>query len=126
MNNSMECIDKIATSQETDTKTTNNEIDINLNIINTNNEERIIYKIIKKKDVSKEKIVKKVKIVDKIEIVNIESYKTYNLENTVDGFDFSQEENEANDENKKNETSKNDDKKKKRGGVNVTCSCIII
>ena len=70
---------------------------------------------------------KKVKIIDNIEIIDVECWKKYNLEQTVDdNIEDYLEEIERNEElnNKKSKNSNN--KRTKSKTENVTCSCVLI
>ena len=70
---------------------------------------------------------KKVKIIDNIEIIDVECWKQYNLEQTVDdNIEDYLEEIERNEElnNKKPKNSNN--KRSKSKTENVTCTCVLI
>ena len=70
---------------------------------------------------------KKVKIIDNIEIIDVECWKKYNLEQTVDdNIEDYLEEIERNEEVNNKKPKNNNNKRTKSKTENVTCTCILI
>ena len=73
------------------------------------------------------KISKKVKIIDNVEIIDVECWKKYNLEQTVDdNIEDYLEEIERNEELNNKKPKNNNNKRTKSKTENVTCTCILI
>ena len=69
---------------------------------------------------------KKVKFSQDVEYIDVECWKKYNYENTVnENFDDIQDDEDDNDEKKKNE-KKNKDNEKNKKKDNIVCTCNVI
>jgi len=70
---------------------------------------------------------KKVKIIDNIEIINVECWKKYNMEQTVDdNIEDYLEEIERNEELNNKKPKNINNKRSKSKTENVTCTCVLI
>ena len=71
---------------------------------------------------------RKVKFNDKIEFIEVECWKSYNLEQTADeNFDaFFMDGEKEDKENKDNKNKEDKNKKRNKDKGNISCTCIII
>ena len=78
-------------------------------------------------DFNSKKNSKKVKIIDNIEIINVECWKKYNMEQTVDdNIEDYLEEIERNEELNNKKPKNINNKRSKSKTENVTCTCVLI
>ena len=105
---------------------TPNLIDITQDITNRNTDEYLVSSERNNITNSNSKKQKKVQFSENVVYIDVECWKKYNYENTVnENFDDFQEDEKDNDELKKNNKTNNDNEKNKKKD-NIVCTCVLI
>ena len=105
---------------------TPNLIDITQDITNRNTDEYLVSSERNNITNSNSKKQKKVQFSENVVYIDVECWKKYNYENTVnENFDDFQENEKDNDELKKNNKTNNDNEKNKKKD-NIVCTCVLI
>ena len=106
---------------------TSNLIDTTQDITNRNTDDYLVSSERNNITNSNSKKQKKVKFSQNVEYIDVECWKQYNYENTVDeNFEVNQEDEEDNDKLKNNNNKTNNDNEKNKKKDNIVCTCILI